>query len=67
MKNEFEIGEKVRFLSEWQDDDEREYVVVAPDEGKGRVTIQPVEWEHGRLIPQEVVQISMIERIKITL
>jgi hypothetical protein len=63
MNSQFPLGTKVRIKPEFAEGDDSIYVIVGEDEGKGRADIQPIEWNHGMIVPVERIAVEMIERI----
>ena len=57
-KTASETGQSVRLLPEYAEGDNSSYVIV---EMRGdRCVIQPTEWQHGPIVPQECVSCYML-------
>lgn len=37
------------------------FVIRTGDEGKARVDISPIDWQHGALVPMQTVKTDMLE------
>ena len=62
MKESYPPGTVIQFLDEWSEGDRSYYVVVAGDEGRGRVDITPTLWK-GSFRPRERVRTDMFRVI----
>jgi acetaldehyde dehydrogenase (acetylating) len=62
MKDKYPPGTVIQILEEWNEGDRSYYVVVAGDEGRGRVDIIPTVAD-GPLIPRERIRTELFRVI----